>query len=180
MATYVGLLRAVNLGGSTQLRMSDLSALLSRNGFGQVRTLLQSGNVVFRSDARDPVNLERSLEQLVSNRFGLTTDIFVRSAVEWHQILAQNPFPREAEDDPAHLVVTVLKRTPTVPEWDALRSAIPGRERVEGVGRQAYIVYPDGIGTSKLTAALIERKLSTRGTSRNWNTARKLDQLVAS
>lgn len=179
MAVYVALLRAVNLGGPTRIRMSSLSEVVRRRGFEDVRTLLQSGNVVFRGLPQDTGILEQALEKEVSNKLGLSTDFFVRTAAEWRDILERNPFSREAAEDPAHLVVTALKRAPAAPEWSALRASIRGRERVEGSGRQAYIVYPDGIGRSQLTAQLIERKLGTRATSRNWNTARKLDQLAS-
>ena len=71
-----------------------------------------------------------------------------------------------------------LKAAPGEAELAALKSAIPGRERIEAHGRDLYIVYPDGIGRSKLTLALIERKLATRGTGRNWNTVLKLQALA--
>ncbi|MGC2289784.1 MAG: DUF1697 domain-containing protein [Thermoplasmata archaeon] len=180
MTVYIVLLRAVNLGGSTQLSMAALGQLMSRQGLEDVRTVLQSGNVVFRTPETDTARLERALESALSEILGHGTEVFVRSSLEWQAVLKQNPFPREAERDPAQTVVTVLKRAPTTAEWDALRGAIRGRERVEGSGRQAYILYPDGIGRSKLTAAVIERHLATRGTSRNWNTVRKLDQMAAS
>jgi len=178
MTGYIGLLRAVNLGGSTQVSMDALGRLLARRGFEDVRTVLQSGNVVFRSDESTSDRLERKLQTEVRRGLGLSTEFFVRSAAEWRTILRENPFPAEADEDPAHLVVTVLKEAPRAESWTALRAAITGRERVQASGRQAYIVYPDGIGRSKLTAAFIERHLETRGTSRNWNTVRKLNQLL--
>jgi uncharacterized protein (DUF1697 family) len=180
MTVYVGLLRAVNLPGHGQVRMSALSELVQGMGFGDVRTLLQSGNVVLRGPAQDTSELERALERETSDRLGLSTDFFVRTDAEWRKIIEQNPYPRAAVQDPAHLVVTVLKRSPTRSEWAGLRASIRGREEVKGIGRHAYIVYPDGIGRSQLTAALIERQLGSRGTSRNWNTVRKLDQLAGS
>jgi uncharacterized protein (DUF1697 family) len=179
MTVFVSLLRAVNLGGSTQVRMVALADVLSRTGFEQVRTVLQSGNVVFRSNESDPSRLERTIESQLLGGLGLSTDVFVRTAAEWREIVRRNPLLREAEMDPAHLVVTVLKRAPTGDEWNALRAAIRGREVVVASGREAYIAYPDGIGHSKLTAALIEKKLATRGTSRNWNTVLKLNQLAS-
>jgi uncharacterized protein (DUF1697 family) len=180
MTVFVGLLRAVNLGGSTQVRMAELAGLLGRSGFEEVRTVLQSGNVVFRGKESDPSRIERTIESQLLGSLGLSTDVFVRRASEWQEIVRRNPFPRAAEADPAHLVVTVLKHAPTGDGWKALRGAIRGSEVVAGSGREAYIVYPDGIGHSKLTAAVIEKNLATRGTSRNWNTVLKLDQLVSS
>lgn len=180
MTVYIGLLRAVNVGGSGKITMIALAALLSRMGLGDVHTVLRSGNVVFRSDVAEVTPLEVAIERALSEQLGLRTDVFVRTLPEWRSILRQNPFPLEAKTDPAHLVVTLLKRAPEPSEWRVLERSIPGRERIQGAGRHAYIVYPDGIGTSKLTAAVIERQLSTRSTSRNWNTVQKLDQLASS
>ncbi|MCI4358800.1 MAG: DUF1697 domain-containing protein [Thermoplasmata archaeon] len=179
MTTFIALLRAVNLGGSTQVSMTGLKDLLDGEGFDKVRTLLNSGNLVFQTGRGKSEELEHRLETLIARRFGRSTDVFVRSASEWHEVLAQNPFELEAEKDPGHLQLTSLKAAPSAESWAGLRSAIQGRERFVGHGRHAYIVYPDGVGRSKLTAALIERKLGTRSTSRNWNTARKLDGLAA-
>ena len=89
-------------------------------------------------------------------------------------MVAGNPFPEEAERDPSHLLVIFLKEAPDRKDVMALQSAIKGREVVRAKGRHAYVVYPDGIGRSRLTSALIEKKLATRGTGRNWNTVLKL------
>ncbi len=179
MPVHIALLRAVNLGGSTSLQMESLRALLRRMGFEGVRSLLQSGNLVFGSDSRSGSPLESVLEDAIEANFALRTDVFVRPAPEWHSIVTQNPFPREAARDPSHLVVTVLKAAPSATAWKGLDAAIRGPEVVRGAGRHAYIVYPEGIGRSRLTAALIERQLGTRGTSRNWNTVVKLDALAS-
>jgi uncharacterized protein (DUF1697 family) len=110
--------------------------------------------------------LERLLEDSAWERLGLTTDIFVRSAKEWQSIIAGNPFPREAKRDPSHLLVEVLEEAPDRIAARALQQAITGREVVRVRGRHAYIIYPDGIGRSRLTSALIERRLETGGVLR--------------
>jgi len=102
----------------------------------------------------------------------------VRTADEWDAVVAGNPFPAEAKSDPGHLVVMALKAAPEAAAVAALQAAIAGRETVRAVGRQAYLVYPDGIGESKLTIQKIEKALGTRGTGRNWNTALKLQARV--
>jgi uncharacterized protein (DUF1697 family) len=180
MPAYVGLLRAVNLGAGSQVSMERLRTLLSQKGLSGVVTLLQSGNVVFRSPERDRARLEEQLEGWVKGGFGLATACFVRSEAEWRGIVSGNPFPREASEAPNHLVVLVLKGEPPPPAWESLSAAIRGRERVQGSGRHAYIVYPDGIGRSRLTNALLEKHLGTPSTARNWNTVRKLEALVSS
>jgi uncharacterized protein (DUF1697 family) len=177
MATQIALLRAVNLGSHNKISMADLRALAEGLGLASPRTLLQSGNLVFESDAPAPKN-EAALERAAKKTLGLDTDFFVRTAAEWRALVAGNPFPREAEDDPAHVVAIVLKEPPARAAVAALEHALKGRERVAVKGKVAYAVYPDGIGRSKLTAAVIDRSLRTPGTARNWNTVTKLAELA--
>jgi uncharacterized protein (DUF1697 family) len=134
--------------------------------------------VVFRSGAHTAAQLERLLEQAALKRLGLETDFFVRTTADWKALIAGNPFPKEAELDPSHLLVVFLKDAPDPENVTALQKAIVGREVVRAKGRHAYVVYPDGIGRSRLTSALIEKKLGTRGTGRNWNTVQKLGALA--
>jgi uncharacterized protein (DUF1697 family) len=177
LTSYIGLLRAVNLGPHNRVAMADLREVVEVLGHVDVRTLLQSGNIVFRSDARSAASLERALEQESVSRRGVTTDFFVRNAAEWRALIDANPFSKEAKSDPGHLLAVVLKSEPTSKSVAALHASIKGREIVAAKGRCAYIVYPDGIGRSKLTSALIEKMLGTRGTARNWNTVLRLAEL---
>jgi uncharacterized protein (DUF1697 family) len=178
VTTFVALLRGINVGGRKPVAMAALRDLLVRLGFAEARTLLQSGNLVFRTTGKTGAHLERLLEAEAATRLGLETHFFVRSADEWHAIVAHNPFGEEAKRDPARLVVVALKEAPDPRAVTTLQAAIIGREVVRARGREAYIVYPDGQGRSKLTNALIEKTLGTRGTARNWNTVLKLDGLV--
>lgn len=178
MTIHIGLLRAVNLGGRNRVKMADLRKLVSGLGMRDVKSLLQSGNLVFGSDMEATSELEELLERAVAEGLGLETDFFVRTGSDWRAIIADNPFPEAAENDPGHLLVVFLKQAPDRGAVAALESAIRGREVVRVGGRHAYIVYPDGIGRSRLTSALIETKLGTRGTGRNWNTVRKLGALA--
>jgi uncharacterized protein (DUF1697 family) len=179
MTTYLALLRGINVGGHKKVAMSDLRDLLSKLGFDDAHSLLQSGNLVFRGKASADARLERLLEGEVEKRLGLQTAFFVRTAQEWETIVAKNPFPENAERDPAHLLVIFLKEAVGTGKVMELQSAITGPEIVRGDGRQVYIVYPAGIGTSRLTNTLIEKKLGTQGTGRNWNTVLKLGALAA-
>ncbi len=174
MTTYVALLRGINVGGKNKVAMADLRGFLAGLGLADAKTLLQSGNVVFRSEGKTPSALENFLEKETAARLGVSADYMVRSSTEWAKIVATNPFPNEAESDPSHLVVMCLKSTPTPASVKTVQASIKGREILRSHGRELYLVYPDGIGTSKLTGALIERQLGLRGTARNWNTVLKL------
>lgn len=180
MTVYIALLRGINVGGHKTVAMADLRVLLEQLGLADARSLLQSGNLIFRTAARTSAALERLLEEETEKRLALQTDFFVRTAEEWNAVVAQNPFRQEAERDPSHLLVMFLKTAPEAKAVQALQAAITGPEVVHAQGRHAYFVYPAGIGRSRLTNFLIEKKLSARGTGRNWNTVLKLAALAKS
>jgi uncharacterized protein (DUF1697 family) len=178
MPAYIGLLRAINLGSHNKIAMSDLRAMCGKIGLVDAKTLLFSGNVVFGSSLTSTGKLEGLLEAASTKHLAVTTDYFVRSAREWQAIIAANPFPAEARTDPGHLVMMCLRDAPAPAQVKALQAAITGREVVRAKGRQAYFVYPDGIGRSKLTIKMIEKAFATTGTARNWNTVLKLGELA--
>jgi len=180
IATRIALLRAVNVAGHSTVSMADLRAFLAGLGFGQPRSLLQSGNLIFDGGERTSAELENLLEAEAAKRLELRTDFFVRSVDDWASIVAGNPFPEEAERDPGHLVVLFLKEAVDATAVEALQSAVVGSEVIRAGGRQLYVTYPDGIGRSKLTNTLMERKLGRRATGRNWNTVLKLNDLTSS
>src|SRR2546426_6076752 len=112
MTTHLALLRAINVGGHRKVAMADLRRFLADLGFEDPRTLLQTGNLVFRCSRRTGDGLERLLETEAAKRLELQTDFFVRTVEEWRTIIARNPFRGEAERDPGHLVVMCLKAEP--------------------------------------------------------------------
>jgi uncharacterized protein (DUF1697 family) len=177
MGVHVALLRGINVGGRKMVAMSDLCDCLAAAGFGAPQTLLQSGNVVFESARLTGEPLERRLEAECRKRLGLETDFFVRSENEWHAVVADNPFAPEAKADPGHLVVQFLRASPPRQTIAALQAALIGPERVRVAGRLAYIVYPDGMGRSRLTPAILEKHLG-RGTARNWNTILRVKDVL--
>jgi uncharacterized protein (DUF1697 family) len=176
----VALVRGINVGGHKKIAMADLRAMFESLGLSKVTSLLQSGNLVFDGGSRQTGSkAERLFEECALKRLALEADFFVRTSKEWAAVVARNPFSREAKADPGHLVLACLKNAPGKAEVNALQAAIVGREVVQADGRHLYIVFPDGIGRSRLTTALIERTLGTRSTGRNWNTVLKLHALAS-
>lgn len=177
--THAALLRAVNLGGHNKVPMAALRDAAGDAGLVNPRTLLQSGNLVFDDPkARAAHQLERLLEQVLHDALGISTEVFVRGARDLSRIIASNPFPAQAASDPSHLVVSFHREPHVAADVRALQDAIPGREQVKSQGRELYIVYPDGIGRSRLTPALAAKHIRSPGTARNWNTVLKLDAML--
>lgn len=176
--TYIALLRGINVGGNKMVSMAELKAALTALGFTDVSTLLQSGNAIFCCKASKPAALEALLEKELAKRLGVTADIHVRTAEEWAEVVAANPFEKEAKTDPGHLLVTFFKTPLDAAKVTALQAAITGPERVRADGRHLYMTFPDGVGNSK--AAILAGKMLGPGTARNWNTVLKLAARVAS
>ncbi len=167
----VALLRAVNVSGHGQIAMADLRAFFEELGLGEARTLLQSGNVVFNGGRRTDAALERLLESEANERLGLRTAFLVRSRAAMREVVGENPFMREAKDDPGHLLVYFLKETPPHKDVAAFMNAWKGVERCSVMENHAYVYYPEGAGRSKF-------KLPWTGTGRNWNTVTKVLALL--
>jgi len=179
MPVYLAFLRGINVGGNNKVPMADLREMLTALGYKKAKTLLQSGNAVFAAPKQDLLKLEKKLEGATKDKFGVQVDYMVRDATVLDRVIKENPFPQMAKEDPSHLLVTFLKDTPRQTAGADLQAAIKGNEVVRVMGDIAYITFPDGIGTSKVTSSVIDKNLGTRGTARNWNTILKLRDLAA-
>ncbi len=177
MGAAIALLRGINVGKGKPVAMDALTSMMTALGFEGARTLLRTGNIVFDAGDAAPAALEALLEREAEARLGLKTEFHVRTAAQWAEAVARNPFPREAREDPSHLVLAAFKTAPASEAVAALQSQIRDREQVRAWDRFAYITYPDGIGPSRLTPAMLDLALG-RGTARNWNTVLKLAAMI--
>ncbi|MBC8065861.1 MAG: DUF1697 domain-containing protein, partial [Chlorobia bacterium] len=128
MRTHIALLRGINVGGNKMVPMKELKAMFVDLGFKDAVTLLQSGNVVFSGKGKSRDDLENLLAGQTEKRLGVKCDYFVRTIEEWDEIIASNPFPKEAEEDPSHLLVAVQRDKPDTEELKAFQAAITGPE----------------------------------------------------
>jgi uncharacterized protein (DUF1697 family) len=176
MTVYVSMLRGVNVGGSSRIKMDALRTAYESLGLEDVRTLLQSGNVLFRSRLADRRQLAKRIMQELERRFDLAIEVVLRRLDEVATIVERGPVLSERAD-PSKLLVMFLSTPPRAAAQAALlewHRAKKLKELVEIRGAEIYLYYPDGVGRSKLTNAVIENKLDVAGTSRNWNTVTKL------
>jgi len=176
MTVYVSMLRAVNVGGTSVLKMDALRAIYESMGLKDVRTLLASGNVVFRSGLKDRDKLVKRIMQEIERKIGLHVEVILRTLAEVADIVERGPVLSPRADN-AKLHVMFLAGVPAAAAQAALSkwhktAKLP--EMLEMRGPEIYLYYPDGVGRSKLSNAVIENKLGISGTSRNWNTVTKL------
>lgn len=172
MATYIALLRAVNVGGNI-LKMEVLRDVCTTLGFEDVRTYVQSGNVVFTS-SKSASACAAALMKALAGTTRLPVDVMVRTPGQMKTIIAKNPFLKKKGVDTARLAVTFLSG-PAPKDAAAALSAIPaGADEVHVAGTDLYLHCPSGFADTKLTNARIEKALSLRATTRNWNTVNRL------
>ena len=164
VVAYAALLRAVNLAGTSKLLMSDLARLCERAGLCDVKTYIQSGNVVFTSPKKEAA-VKAALERTLERHMGKPVAVMVRTVDELEAAIAANPFPEAA---PNRLLITFFDQALT--RADLAGAVTPGGERLAIRGRELFIHYPNGMGVSKLKVPALKQA----GTGRNLNTVVKL------
>lgn len=177
MSKRVALLRAINVSGSGVLKMEDLRALAGDLGFTDVRTYLQSGNLVFEAGERSGPEVERALVEALKAERGIITDAIVLDPAQLDGLIARNPMADLAEKTPSKFLVLVLGHPASAAQAEKFAAAAEGEERFLATDAALYAHLPNGIGRSRL-AALISRASGLRGTGRNWNTLVNLKALL--
>jgi uncharacterized protein (DUF1697 family) len=178
MTAFVSLFRGINVGGHHHIRMDELKVLHESLGFKDVTSYIQSGNIVFTSDEADVARLHRHIEEGFEKRFGFHVEVFVRTAVELRAIIDKNPFQGQQSKESKWVVVLFLAARPGEAAQEDLLKTYIGPEELFFLGMEVYIYYTNGIGRSKLSLSLLEKKLKTVGTARNWNTILQLQKLL--
>jgi uncharacterized protein (DUF1697 family) len=168
MGSFVALLRAVNVGGTGKLPMSELKAMCEELGFSAVRTYIASGNVVFTS-RKSEAAIKAALEQRLETHAGKPVGVIVRSAAEMVEVAANNPFPKAK---PNFTVAIFLDGTPPADTLAGVRGRLD--EEIRLGRRKIYVHYPSGMGKSKLVIAAAKS-----GTARNMNTVATLAEMAA-
>ncbi|MER8638280.1 MULTISPECIES: DUF1697 domain-containing protein [unclassified Mesorhizobium] len=178
MQTYVALLYSIVLGEGRRVVMSDLKAMAEGLGLNNPRTLVATGNLVFEAQETELAALEQRLEVTFAKTFGRHVDIIVRRADGWLRMAASNPFPAESAEAADQVAVRVM-RAPVPAETAAALEAYAGKdEKLRIVGGDIWIVFSRETPSSRLLAAVSHKRLGI-GTSRNWNTVRRLAEMVA-
>jgi uncharacterized protein (DUF1697 family) len=176
MARLVVLLRGVNLGSRNRISMPELRGALEDAGYDDVRTYLQSGNVVLTSTA-SAKKVARECERLIADRFGLEIGVVARTRNELAKVVMRNPFARVAKD-PKRYQVSFLETKPATKVVRELESVAADREEIISIGREIYAWHPAGVARSKLWAQLAGKNLGVTATARNWTTVTKLLELA--
>lgn len=174
MPTYIALLRGINVGGNNIIKMQDLRDMFQSLGYENVRTYIQSGNVIFEHDVTDQQVLIDDMERQIQETFGFEVRVIVRTQEELEQMIAANPFAGIEPEAYKHLYVSFLLKEPSAEGVDRLRPYGEGPDRISFTAREMYTLYGISASQSELFKVPVDKWLGTPLTARNWNTVNKL------
>ncbi|HME32957.1 MAG TPA: DUF1697 domain-containing protein [Terriglobales bacterium] len=177
MTVVISMLRGVNVGGHNKIKMDALRDLYESLGLRDAQTYVQSGNTVFRTEAKDLAVLAKRIEDAIERKFGFRPVVILRTTADLRDAIARNPFAKRRGIDASKLLVTFLAAAPSPEARDEILRIKTGPEEVRIDGRELYVYFPDGMGRSKVWPA-IEKALKKSGTGRNWNTVTKLLEIA--
>jgi len=174
MPVVISMLRGINVGGHHKIKMDELRALHVSLKLDDPRTLLQSGNVVFRTREKNLPVLAKKIRTAIERKFGFAPEVILRTPQELRGAIAASPFPASRGLEPGKVLVTFLEGSPGPDAGATLESLKHHPEELHLIGRELYIYFPKGAGQTKLPWSSVEKLLKTPGTARNWNTVNKL------
>lgn len=174
MAAYICFLRGVNVGGKGKVPMAELKSVLEELGFENVKTVLQSGNVVFTAKGKPEA---KKIEAAIERAFKYRSDVHLLTRAQLRKVIADNPYQQAAKKDPGHMVVFILPDKPLATAKAKLETVACKDEKFTIRPHAVYAHFGNGMGRSRL-AATMDRALGVRGTARNWNTLNKVFELA--
>ncbi len=174
MKTYIALLRGINVSGHKIIKMAELKNMFENLGFDNVKTYIQSGNVVFNSKENEVSTLEKLIRKGIEKEFGFDVHIRILTPEELRTALDQNPFLKDESLDMRQHYFVFLDQVPPKENWQTLQNLELKGEKMALSGKVLFVYYTNGAGQSKLTTNLIESKLKVAATARNLNTSKKL------
>jgi uncharacterized protein (DUF1697 family) len=177
MPVYISMLRAVNVGGHSPIKMDALRELYVALGLEEPTTYVQSGNVIFRTKAANEAAIAKKIGAAIANKFGVQPEVILRTVDEMKAVVAANPFAKRANIEPAKLHVSFYASQPAVEHQEHI-SGIKCPEELHLIGRELYIYFPDGAGRSKLPP-MLARAVKIPTTARNWNSVTKMLEIAS-
>ncbi|MER9424925.1 DUF1697 domain-containing protein [Mesorhizobium sp. M0317] len=177
MQTYVALLYSIILGEGRRVVMADLKAMAEQLGLKNPRTLVATGNLVFETRATGIAKLEQRLETAFEKTFGRNVVIIVRTAEDWLKLAAGNPFPADSAEASDQVAVRVMREPTPADGVVALQAYAAEDEKVASVDGDIWVVFSRQRPSSRLLAAMNHKRMGI-GTARNWNTVRRLAEMV--
>lgn len=180
METYISILRGINVSGHRIIKMEKLRELYADLGFKNVKTYIQSGNVVFQAKGKSNDELSLKIEKSIKENLGFEVPVIVIELKELKQILKSNPFLKDKTKDISFLHITFLSGNSNQEDLDKIINVKYEQDEFNSIKKAVYLYCPNGSGNSKLTNTFFENKLKVNATTRNWKTALELLNIAQS
>lgn len=177
METYIALLRGINVSGQKIIRMKDLAKLLENIGLVNVKTYVQSGNVVFQYKNESTEKLGKLVHDQIYSKFGFDVSVQILTVDSFKNVIKKNPFANDASKDISFLHVTFLASIPEKYDFNPIEDKKAVNEEIEITNKAAYLFCPNGYGKTKLNNTFLEKQLGVDATTRNWKTVLKLQEI---
>jgi uncharacterized protein (DUF1697 family) len=177
MPIYISMLRGINVGGHKRIKMDQLRKSFEALGFEQVKTYIQSGNVVFKTGKTSPAALSKKIEEKILKDFGFPASVISRTADEVARTITENPFLKQRGIDPARLHVMFLSEPPAPAALKQLARLTVAPDQCDCSAKEIYFYLPNGVSKSVLWNNPVDRILAVVTTTRNWNTVNSLHQM---
>jgi uncharacterized protein (DUF1697 family) len=177
MPTYVSMLRGINVGGNKLVKMDKLRHAVEALGFEQVKTYIQSGNVVFKGAKQSSDKVSKQIEECILKNFGFPVSVISRTLDEIAEIVENNPLLKRSSIDPEKLHVVFLSKAPSAAALKKLAEVTKLPDQSCCVGKEVYLYLPNGVSQSSLWKTPLDRVLSVNVTTRNWKTVNRLHEM---
>ena len=177
METYIALLRGINVSGQKIIRMKDLAKLLENIGLVNVKTYVQSGNIVFQSKEESKEKMEIFIQDSIYSVFGFDVPVLVLTVYSLKNIIVNNPFIKDVSKDSPFFHITFFAFSPVNYDLNAIQDKKADHEEIEITNEAAYLFCPNGYGKTKLNNNFFEKQLGVKATTRNWKTTLRLQEI---
>jgi len=175
---YIALLRGINIGPHKRMKMEKLRTSCEALGFKNVKTYIQSGNIVCQAGKASSDAAARKMEAQIEKDFGFSADVIARTSDEMKQIVTGNPLLKEPGVDTSKLHAVFFSNTPPTEAIRKLEAIVKTPDKVRHKGKEIYFYFPNGVSGSSIWKHNLDRVLGMSGTMRNWNTVNRLHEMA--
>lgn len=178
MTTYISILRGINVSGHRMIKMDALKKMCADLNFTNIRTYIQSGNIIFQSKMTDTEKISKTIKTNIEKVFRFDVPVITLTQKELENVINSNPFSNDKSKDPAFFHITFLSDKPAKQNTEQLKPTDLKNDKYEIIDKAIYLYCPDSYSNSKLTNSFLEAKLKVAATTRNWKTTNELFKIA--
>ncbi len=174
MITYISLLRGINIGGHKKIKMDSLRENFSSLGYNNIKTYIQSGNILFCSKEEDKTKLEKDISSMIMDKYGFDIPVLVLNSAELNEVINNNPFANSINYNKEFIHITFLSNEAKEINFKEIDCKKESEDEYKIINKAIYLYLPKGYGNTKIHNNFFEKLLKTQATTRNWKTCIEL------